>query len=85
MFCCCMRRAQVRYHDPYVSRLDYDGIQMESVLSLECALQEADCTAIATDHSTYDSQTVGAQAGLLVDTRRSVPSRLGATIQLARN
>jgi UDP-N-acetyl-D-glucosamine dehydrogenase len=70
--------ARVRYHDPHVPSLDFDGKARESEPVLTTALAAADCVVIAADHSTYDWSLVRERARLLVDTRgvlRSAPER----------
>ncbi|MEM7128337.1 MAG: nucleotide sugar dehydrogenase [Chloroflexota bacterium] len=61
--------AMVQYHDPYVPSFSYDGQEFVSVPDLIAALEEADCVVIATDHSSYDWQTIVNQSNLLIDTR----------------
>jgi UDP-N-acetyl-D-glucosamine dehydrogenase len=62
----------VSYHDPHVTSIEYDGIEMKSVSNLDAALQEADCVVIVTDHSLYDWSHIRQQSRLLVDTRRVI-------------
>jgi len=62
--------ADVRYHDPHVPGFHHEGMEMVSVSDLNVALDEADCVAIVTDHSSYVWQEVVRRASLLVDTRR---------------
>ena len=69
--------AIVAYHDPLVPAIHYEGLDLRSVategqLTLEDALQKADCTVIVTDHSSYDWQTVAAAGHLFVDTRNAL-------------
>jgi UDP-N-acetyl-D-glucosamine dehydrogenase len=72
--------ADIRYHDPHVSYLNYDGIQIDGEENLESALSEADCVVIVTDHSSYDWQTVMNNARLIVDTRNVLPSASPALV-----
>lgn len=62
----------VFYHDPYVPFFCIDGLEMASVPELEDALNGADCVVIATDHSTYNWESIAAQARLIVDTRHVI-------------
>jgi UDP-N-acetyl-D-glucosamine dehydrogenase len=66
--------ANVAYHDPYVPRVCYDGIEMQSVDNLEAAMTEAECVVIVTDHSDYDWPRLLPLARILVDTRRVMPT-----------
>lgn len=67
-----MKGARLSYHDPHVPFFKYDGRAMEAVLSLDAALQEADCTVIATDHTAYDWHYIHQNAKLIVDTRATL-------------
>jgi len=61
--------AEVSYNDPYVAEIRVDEDTLASVeLSKEC-LSAADCTVIATDHSSYDYQYIVDNASLVFDTR----------------
>jgi UDP-N-acetyl-D-glucosamine dehydrogenase len=62
--------ALVSYHDPFVARVQYEGVVFDSVPDIDLALQEADCVVIVTDHSAYDWTHIRQQARLVVDTRR---------------
>ncbi|MEM6325532.1 MAG: nucleotide sugar dehydrogenase [Bacteroidota bacterium] len=64
--------AEVRYHDPHVSTLSHEGIDLESEADLAHALTEADCVVVVTDHSDYDWNLVRDRARQLVDTRHAV-------------
>jgi UDP-N-acetyl-D-glucosamine dehydrogenase len=61
--------ALVDYHDPHVPSFAADGMRKQCVDDLDTALGVADCVVVATDHSVYDWQAVGALARLVVDTR----------------
>ena len=62
--------AQVIYHDPLVPELDMDGKTYRSV-SLPDALGSTDCAVIVTKHSSFDIETIVAQAPLVIDTRNA--------------
>lgn len=64
--------ARVSYHDPYVSAIAHDGLEMIGVTDLDVAVAKADCVIIATDHSDYDWNMIVNRADLLVDTRHVV-------------
>ena len=70
------------YHDPYVPRLDVDGLKMASVPVLDQdTLQTADCVVITTAHGSYDWERVAQSSRLLVDTRNATK---GVAANLAR-
>jgi UDP-N-acetyl-D-glucosamine dehydrogenase len=62
--------ALVSYHDPFVARVQYEGVVIDGVPDIDPALQAADCVVIVTDHSAYDWTHIRQQARLIVDTRR---------------
>lgn len=61
--------AAVSYHDPFVKRLEVDGIHMSSSPIGEKALKTYDMVIVVTDHSSVDYQKVVRNARLLLDTR----------------
>ena len=61
--------ATVRYHDPNVSTLYHEGLELACVDSLQDALVEADCVVVATDHSYYEWESIYDRAASIVDTR----------------
>jgi UDP-N-acetyl-D-glucosamine dehydrogenase len=66
--------AEVRYHDPHVSRIEPGhGIDeaMQSVPLTEDALRSADAVMILTDHYSVDFASVVRLAALVVDTRNA--------------
>lgn len=67
--------ADVRYHDPHVPTIFYNGYGMSSEPDLDQALEEADCVIVVTDHSWYDWGKVAQRARLIVDTRHVIPRR----------
>ena len=64
--------ADVVYHDPHVASLRHEGIDLDTVDSLNDTLGAADCTVIVTDHAEYDWAEIADKAGLVVDTRRAL-------------
>jgi len=68
------RGALVSYHDARVPVLETETFRLTSLgdAELDKGLSEADCIVIATDHSTYDWETVRRQASLIVDTRNAL-------------
>ncbi|MBL8214225.1 MAG: nucleotide sugar dehydrogenase [Bryobacterales bacterium] len=65
------RGATVSYSDPFVPKLNADGIHLLSVDALEAA-QAADCVVIVTDHSGFDYAALVEAAPLLVDSRNAL-------------
>jgi len=61
--------AQVSYNDPYIPTIKVNGRQLNSIKLDGETLHSADCTIIATDHSSYDFPDIVAKAKLVYDTR----------------
>ncbi len=64
--------ADVVYHDPYVSRLDHDNLELDCVDDLMGETEKADCVVIITNHSDYDYAAILDAARLMVDTRNAL-------------
>jgi UDP-N-acetyl-D-glucosamine dehydrogenase len=64
--------AAVRYHDPYVTRLTAESVDLACVPDLDEALSSSDCTVVVTDHSTYDWSRVRRLSRMIVDTRHVI-------------
>lgn len=60
---------EVNYYDPFVERLEIDGVVKQGVPLTEQTLQEHDCTVILTDHSGIDYRRIVRHSPLIVDTR----------------
>jgi UDP-N-acetyl-D-glucosamine dehydrogenase len=73
------RRAEVRYHDPYVPevRLAERGAVLQSEALTAAALQAADCVLVITNHSVFDWGMVRKHARLIVDTRNALKGTHG--------
>ena len=63
--------ADVRYHDPYVSKLSWEGVEFYSEHLTDELLSWADCVVILTDHSDFDYTRIVDQAKALIDTRHA--------------
>jgi UDP-N-acetyl-D-glucosamine dehydrogenase len=61
--------AEVRYHDPCVSRFEHDDLEFESVALSVDELDWADCVVIVTDHTNVDYDIVRRSGKTVVDTR----------------
>ncbi len=66
------RGATVTYHDPYVTDLTHEGLDMKSVPLTADALRTADCVVIVTDHSVLDWEWIAAEARIIVDSRNAL-------------
>jgi UDP-N-acetyl-D-glucosamine dehydrogenase len=66
--------AEVSYHDPFISSLRHEGLQLDSVPDLMAAVRRADCVVIVTNHSSYDYVKMLQEARLMVDTRNALGS-----------
>lgn len=78
------RKADLFYHDPFVSHFTEMGHDLYSVPLDDARLREADLVLILTDHSAVDYARVVRESRLLLDTRnatKSVPDR-GAHVHL---
>jgi UDP-N-acetyl-D-glucosamine dehydrogenase len=64
------RGACLTYSDPYVAQLQLDGDELQA--QPEAVAGEADCTAIITDHSSFDYPGLAARSHLIVDTRNAL-------------
>ena len=61
--------ADLSYFDPHVPVLKLDDLEMACVPDLRAALEKADCTVVATDHTWFDWNCVREISELIVDTR----------------
>lgn len=64
--------ADVRYHDPYIGRIEHDEWELDSITDLMAEVHDADCVVIITNHSTYDYPSILEAASLIVDTRNAL-------------
>jgi UDP-N-acetyl-D-glucosamine dehydrogenase len=85
--------ADVRYHDPFIERLDFEdahtvsgGEPLESVPLTDEELKAADVAVIVTDHSGVDYGRVCQLSKLIVDTRNALNRdlRRGACAKIIR-
>jgi UDP-N-acetyl-D-glucosamine dehydrogenase len=65
------RGAVVTYSDPFVPKLNLDGLKLESE-PLDQAAVAADCVVIVTDHSKFDYKGLLGASKLIVDTRNAM-------------
>ena len=64
--------ARVQYHDPFVPRVEEDGITAkESVPLTDGLLESADAVLILTDHSCFDLKRIVEHSRVLVDARNA--------------
>jgi UDP-N-acetyl-D-glucosamine dehydrogenase len=66
------RGAEVVYHDPYISDLHHEGLDMQSVELTDGLLNAVDCVTVVTDHSCFDWEWIARQARLIVDSRNAL-------------
>jgi UDP-N-acetyl-D-glucosamine dehydrogenase len=64
--------AKVSYHDPFVTELHEDGVDLSSVDLTPERVTAADCVVIATDHSTLDYVMLANAARRVIDTRNAL-------------
>jgi len=72
------RGANVCYHDPFVSKVTEDGLELASVPLDAATLETVDCVIVVTDHSNVDYGLVAKHARAVVDTRHVLPRAGGA-------
>lgn len=65
------RGATVTFSDPFVERLNIDGVTLHSQ-PLTPTVADADCTVIITDHSPFNYTEIVEQSQLIVDTRNAL-------------
>lgn len=63
--------AIVHYHDPYVSSIQFNQVDMNSVVYDMSILESVDCVIIVTDHSYYNWTDILNHTNLVVDTRNA--------------
>src|ERR1041384_5417568 len=75
--------AEVRYHDPFVSRVSFDdahtqggGEPLDSVPLTDEELRSSDCVIIVTAHSEIDYGRVCSLTSVIVDTRNALNGQL---------
>ena len=71
--------ADVRYHDPYVSKLPWQGVELSSEELTDAVFSWADCVVILTDHSCFDYERIVDRAKAVVDARHAA-SGAGVTM-----
>lgn len=69
------KKADLSYHDPFVSRVQIDGKTLTSVALTERAIKGADLVLILTDHTSLDYGKLADQAKLIVDTRHAIKTK----------
>jgi UDP-N-acetyl-D-glucosamine dehydrogenase len=65
------RGAGITYSDPWVPRIEADGIALTSI-DPEPGCRQADCVVIVTDHRKFDYSQMVASSRLIVDTRNAL-------------
>ncbi|WP_156290533.1 nucleotide sugar dehydrogenase [Oceanobacillus salinisoli] len=61
--------ANVSFHDPFVSKIDINGQEFQSVELTKDTLQQNDCIVILTDHSEIPLDLIIENSSLIYDTR----------------
>jgi UDP-N-acetyl-D-glucosamine dehydrogenase len=65
------RGALITYSDPFVAKIQADGITMEAIEAAP-GIADADCVVIVTDHKKFDYKELVGSARLVVDTRNAL-------------
>lgn len=63
------RGGRVFYHDPYISSIQENGLNLKSTKLTEKVLSSADCTVILTDHSLFNYSWIVKHSKLVFDTK----------------
>ena len=72
---CAKKRANVLYHDPYISEcIDDNGKKWVGTDLTDALLSKADCVVFTTNHSCFDIEHIVAKSSLVVDLRNAVKS-----------
>lgn len=66
------RGVQISYHDPYVMRLEIEGVELKSEDLNEETLESQDCVVIVTHHSGLDYKKLVKSSRLIMDTRNAL-------------
>ena len=64
--------AEVKYHDPYIGKVEHEDWELETIEDLMEGVREADCVVIITNHSGYNYGSILEGARLIVDTRNAL-------------
>jgi len=64
--------AVVTYHDPYISQIQQEEWELDSVTEVIEEARAADCVVIITDHAFYDYDKLLDVSTLIVDTRNAL-------------
>jgi len=71
------RGGDVRYCDPWVPEIDFDGEHYASVDFTPEEVAAADCVVVLTAHQAFTERPLWQMANLVVDTRNVVPDAPG--------
>ena len=63
--------AKISYHDPYVSNIKIEDLELESSPLSAGLLKNQDCVVITTNHSCFDIGSIVQKADLIIDTRNA--------------
>ena len=67
--------AEVRFHDPFIGRIDSGALSIDRVPLDDAAFEGVDCVALLTPHRDYDLDDVIARSPLLFDARNATAGR----------
>lgn len=62
----------VNYHDPYISSIQVQGRQIDSIPLTKRNIQQHDAVLILTDHSSIPYETLASISNLIIDTRNAM-------------
>ncbi|MFA6599654.1 MAG: nucleotide sugar dehydrogenase [Candidatus Omnitrophota bacterium] len=64
--------AKLAYHDPYVPKIDHEGVKLSSIPLTAANVKKHDLVIITTDHTGIDYGMVVEQSRLIYDTRNTL-------------
>ena len=67
--------ADVRFHDPFVDRLELGGTARRRVALTSAAVAASDCVALLTPHESYDLEWLLDRSELIFDARNALTGR----------
>jgi nucleotide sugar dehydrogenase len=74
--------AKLRFHDPFVSRIDDHGLRLRRTRLTEGAVREADAVVLLTPHASYDLDELAGWASFLFDARNATGARARRNVEV---
>jgi nucleotide sugar dehydrogenase len=74
--------AVISFHDPFVARIDEDGLRLRRTALTEGAVRDADAVLLLTPHASYELPQIVEWASLLFDARNATDARARPTVEV---